>query len=414
MNTIHDILIVVDSLDVNASSGARANFAIVRNLAEQGFNVRVLHYSRREIAIEGVTSVCIPERKFNILYYLSRGQRVLQRSFGIELSAFLERRFGFSFTFFNDVSGIRKTVMKEVAPDLTITLSQGGSFRPHAALLCLPHLHGHWMAYIHDPFPFHFYPRPYNWVEVAYRQKEAFMEAVSQRARWSAFPSLLLNKWMSSYFPAFGEKSVVIPHQIHHSAFDETGLPVFFEKGKFYMLHAGSLLKQRSPEGLLKGFSRFLERRPGAVADARLILLGPAGYHERLLDRWRGKDSIILHDASFPFDATRALQRSVQVNIILEAQSEISPFLPGKFPHCIESGSTILHLGPKYSESMRLLGSDYPYHAEADDFKAIASLVERLYDTWKRNPYGLRLDRPDLVSYLSSSHMKDVIQGLAT
>src|SRR5690606_23552801 len=121
----------------------------------------------------------------------------------------------FSFTFFNDTNSIAKLLRKEKTfkPDLVITLSKGASFRPHYALLKCPEFHEKWLAYVHDPYPFHYYPRPYNWVESGFKNKEAFFKAVSEKAAFSAFPSLLLKEWMGSYFPNFLKTGIIIPHQ---------------------------------------------------------------------------------------------------------------------------------------------------------------------------------------------------------
>ena len=84
-------------------------------------------------------------------------------------------------------------------PDLVLTLSKGASFRPHYSVLKTPRFHDKWMAYVHDPYPFHFYPRPYTWVETSYKQNEEFFNKVSEKAKYSAFPSQLLLEWMGIF-----------------------------------------------------------------------------------------------------------------------------------------------------------------------------------------------------------------------
>jgi hypothetical protein len=412
------ILIVVDSINIEDSSGSKANVALIHNLVEAGFEILVYHYTLKNIQLEGINCFAIPEIKYSPLYFLSRLQRALSRRFNLNFAPFLEKFFGFSFTFFNDANSIAKALKKcDFNPDLVLTLSKGASFRSHYAVLKLPELYSKWMAYVHDPFPFHYYPRPYNWIETSYRQKEKFFTQVSRKAKYSAFPSLLLQEWMGSYFPNFLKTGVIIPHQNAKYNFQESGqdnnLPDYFDASKFSLLHAGNLMKQRSPEGLIEGFKLFLNKNPEAANESKLILLGNASYHSKMLLEYQiNNPEIYIYTENVAFETVYKLQKSVSVNIILESKSEISPFLPAKFPHCVEANKMILSLAPFYSEIRRLLGKDYPYWAEQDDVTKIAELIEKMYRLWKQNPNDLLLNRMDLEEYLSAIYLKQTINDL--
>lgn len=408
------ILVIVDSINIEDSSGSKANVALINNLAKAGFEVVVYHYTLRDIQLQGVSCYAIPEIKFSPFYFLSRLQRVLQRNLNIEVAALLEKKLGFSFTFFNDTNSIIKALKKLIfQPDLVLTLSKGGSFRPHYAVLKLPQLHDIWMAYVHDPYPFHFYPRPYNWVETSYKFKESFFLEVSEKAKYSGFPSQLLQEWMSSYFPNFSQTGIVIPHQNSKYVVQNLAFPPYFDPSKFNLLHAGSLMKQRSPEGLIEGFKLFLLQNPEARNEARLLLLGAATYHTEMLETYRNNSpEIYIHNGNVAFDEVYHLQKNVSVNIILESKAEISPFLPAKFPHCIEANKLILLLAPYYSETKRLLGHDYEFWSEVDAVPIIALKIEKLYKLWKQSPNNLLLNRSDLKEYLSVGYLKKVINSL--
>ena len=432
------ILVVVDSIDVNDSSGSKVNVALIDNLALAGFEVKVYHYTQKNIKLSGVESVLIPENRWSLLFVLSRIQRIFTRLTGIHLHRFFENIFGFSFTFFNDSQSIVKALKKEVffAPNLILTLSKAASFRPHYAMLQLPKWHKNWMAYVHDPYPFHFYPKPYAWVEQGHRQKENFFKEVSEKAEYVAFPSLLLKEWMGSFFPEFLSKGVVIPHQLTKKnevnllyledsqssseimdcdaqSFNVKSLEyiqTYFRPISFTLLHAGNLLKQRSPLFLIQAFNLFLERFPLAKKDAQLVLIGPASYHEKEVDLLINQmENISFINKSIPFKQVQYLQQKATVNIILESKSEISPFLPGKFPIYISANKPILLLGPLYSESKRLLGADYPYWAEVDDVEKITDLIGKLYKIWQQNSSSLLLNRRDLEIYLGKEHLKNII-----
>jgi glycosyltransferase involved in cell wall biosynthesis len=412
------ILVVVDSINIEDSSGSKANVALIHNLVEAGFEVLVYHYTLINIQLKGINCFAIPEIQYSPLYFLSRFQRVLQRTFSLHLHHFLEGIFGFSFTFFNDTNSIAKALKKSTfRPDLVMTLSKGASFRPHYAVLKLPELHCQWLAYVHDPYPFHCYPRPYKWVESSYKQKEDFFKKVSEKARYSAFPSQLLLEWMGSFFPNFIKSGLIIPHQNAQydlaSSGENNGFPDYFDAKKFNLLHAGNLMKQRSPEGLIEGFKLFLNQNPEAKNVSKLILLGNAAYHSEMLRDYQiDNPEIYIYNGNVDFDIVYNLQKNVSVNIILESISEISPFLPAKFPHCVEANKTIFSLAPYYSETRRLLGDDYLYWSEQDDVIKIASLIEKAYQLWKQNPDNLLLNRRDLEQYLSVHRLKMIIKDL--
>lgn len=406
------ILVVVDSIDIEDSSGSKANVALIQNLIIAGFTVKVLHYTRKEIHIPGAECVVIAERKWNLIYFLSRFQRVFTRMTGFSINSTIEEYLGFSFTFFNDTKSISGYLRKEKSfvPDLVITLSKGASFRPHYAVLKHKELHSKWLAYIHDPYPFHCYPEPYDWVEPGFEKKEAFFKAVSEKAAFSGFPSLLLEEWMGSYFPAFLKIAIVIPHQSAAYEIKNKVFPSYFETKKFNILHAGNLMKQRSPKGLLEGFLLFLKNNP--EAEAKLYIIGPAEFHSGLLLTYKSEENIYIDNRSIPFDVIYNLQMNVNVNVILESKSEISPFLPAKFVHCVEANKMILSLAPCKSEVKRLLGTNYPYWSEVDKVEEIAKLIEKMYFVWKQNPEKLLLNRKDLAYYISVDYLKMTIDRL--
>jgi hypothetical protein len=406
------ILVVAESINIEDSSGSKANVALIKNLEAAGFEVLIYHYTRMDIQIPGVSVYSIPEIKLSLLYILSRLQRKISGFFSINLAPFLENIFGFSFTFFNDVNSIIKSLKNtNFNPDLVITLSKGASFRPHYAVLKIPQFHSKWLAYIHDPYPFHCYPRPYNWIEYGYERKELFFLKVSEKAKYSGFPSKLLMEWMGSYFPNFLKTGRLIPHQNSGYTIQNELFPNYFDHSKFNLLHAGNLVKQRSPVGLIEGFKLFLENVSTAKNDSRLLLLGPSDFHTVLLDNYKiNLPELYVFNGSVVFDEVYHIQKNVSVNIILESKAEISPFLPAKFPHCIEANKIILSLAPYYSETKRLLGDDYVYWSEVDDVNKIASLIEKMYKQWLIDPQKMVLNRPDLLEYLSPYYLKNTIE----
>ncbi|NER12181.1 UDP-glycosyltransferase [Leptobacterium flavescens] len=418
MNTFtqeHKILFIAESIDVENSSAAKACVSLITNLHKAGFKLKVLHYSHKEVDLPGIECILIPEKKWNYKYILSRTQRVLQRKLKINLAKYLERTFGFSFTFFNDSSSIKDVVIKQSDwnPDLIITRGKGTSFRPHHALLKIPELHGKWIAYVHDPYPYHFYPPPYKWNAPGYKKHEIFFNKVINASSWNAYPSKLLSEWMGKFYPLTLQKSIIIPHQIIDQPLADEKLPVYFNKENFTLLHAGNLLTQRDPGGLVKGFDRFLELNPQAKDHSSLLLLGALHAHKEMLDEYSSRlPQLYLSNGYVPFKEVYSVQLHTSVNIVLESTGGISPFLPGKFPHCVKANKPILLLGPEDSESKRLLGKEYPFWADVEDVDKIAFCITELYKNWKNNSGNLKLGRQDLDDYFSITYLRETILNI--
>lgn len=409
------ILIITESIDINDSSATKGRIALIQNLKKCGYILKVYHYTRKDISIKNIECLAIKEKRVTFFYLLSKIQILLWRIFKLNINPFFEKKIGFTFSFFNDAYSIRKGLEKEkdFNPDLVLTLSKAASFRTHKALLKLPKWHSKWLAYIHDPYPMHFYPRPYNWVAPGYYQKQEFFRAVSKKSAHAIFPSLLLKEWMGSYYPDFLERGIVVPHQITDEAYEDIDQPKYFKKNHFTILHAGSLMKPRNPKGLVEAFEKFLNTNEEAKAHSQLLILGKKTYFEAYLNNKQSQlPQIYLSDGYVAFEDVQHIQNNVSVNVILEAKSEISPFLPGKFPHCVKANKPILYLGPKQSETLRLLGEDYMFYSEIDDINLIASHIEQLYFNWKQaNGHNL-LNRQDLEAYLSYQNLKTSIEKI--
>lgn len=231
---------VAESIDVEDSSGTKGRVALIKNLHEAGFEVMVYHYTRKNIQLSGIHCVAIKEKRWSALFFLSRLERYIRTYLKLSLSKPLEKVFGFSFTLFNDRNSIVAALerIKDSNLDLVLTLSKGGSFRPHHALLKMPDWHSKWIAYIHDPYPAHLFPRPYAWVEPGYYKKWKFIKDISEKAAYSAFPSKLLKDWMGSYYPDFLRTGVIIPHQLFNINTNEIEFPDYFNPDHFNLLQA--------------------------------------------------------------------------------------------------------------------------------------------------------------------------------
>lgn len=409
------ILVVVESIDRNENSGSKANVALIQNLHKAGYELKVYHYTRRLITLDGILCVPIQQQKWNLFYVLSKMQLLFTRLTKWKINPIVEKMIGFSFTFFNDANSIKKILKKETAfqPDWVLTLSYASSFRSHKALLGLPQWHDRWLAYVHDPYPMHSYPRPYDWVEPGHQYKRNFFLKVVNQSRYLLYPSQLLADWMQSYYPGQREHAVIVPHQIAEQILERETVLRSFNPNDFVILHAGNMMSARNPMPLIQAFEQFLEHNPEAKQEAKMYFVGASSCFDQPIKKKQQQiPQLFLSEGYVPFKDVLAMQEQVSVNVILEALGPISPFLPGKFAHCIQAQKPILLLSPFYSESKRLLGENYPYWSPINDVDAIKKHITTLYHLWLKNKKYLFMNREDLLHYLSPEYLKETIDGL--
>lgn len=374
-------------------------------MAAAGFKVTALHYTQKDIQIDGITTIAVSEPKSKY-YFLSRLQRYFYKWFGVNIGDRYEKRSGFSFNWKVASNAFAKALKKHNPQDFDMiwTLGKGTQFRAHHAVLSSPTWHSKWYAYVHDPYPQQLYPRPYNFVPLGYKKKRNFFRDVTQRAHKMVFPSQLLKEWMGSYFKDIENKSVIIPHQITAYTKNKTAVPGYFNSDAFTLLHAGNLLDLRDPEPLLEAFTAFMQKHP--EASAQLLFLGKSGkFKEVIADYALRYPSIYGSKGYVPFDEVYQVQKQASVNVILEAKGEISPFLPGKFPHCVAANKPILLISPHYSETKRLLGDGYELVFDFDEVPALERAITHLYEKWN-SKQDLELNRKDLEHYMSPEYLK--------
>lgn len=406
-----NILVLAENLNINNSSGSISRVALIENLACH-YSVSVLHYSHNEIRLKDVNTILVKEDRKNWRFFMSRIIRLFRRYFRINLSPLFESLFGFSFTFMNDVYSYSKEIRKHELDTYKhiFTLSQGHNFITHKALLGIPVAFNAWIAYIHDPYPMKYYPTSYSYRSSGTNMKIKFMDKVFKSASSIAFPSLLLLNWMSQKYNCHKQKMIVIPHQISHRQPDlkSDTSSNYFNKTDFNIVHTGNLLGERSPITLIKAFCLVLDEN-NYPADLKLLFVGPLSPRWlHLKNNYKNHPNISFIE-KIDFPEARYIQRESKVNVIIESNDIISPFLPGKFPHLIASKKPIIVIGPKDSEVLRLMPNSV-LHAIHDDIDSIRKIILNLYN----NPKYIfdELVNTQLIEYMSSQNLKKIMDGL--
>lgn len=410
-----DFIVLVDDLDVDKTSGARANFAFISSLSRY-YKVTVYHYSRIQVFIDQVDLIQIPESKNSLYYFLSRLNRVLRRKTGFDFSRYYEGKFGFSLTFQDDLknfTNILNFISNNCGFKILLTLSQGESFLPHFAMLKFPKLFNKWVANIHDPFPINYYPPSFAFEGLGSDIKTKKMEKVFQSSRFIIFPSLMLQYWMQEYYKIEPNKVRIIPHQICNitNRGNETNEVLkLFDDYDFILLHAGNLLDQRDPQELISAFLSFKNEIKLKRRSVGLFFIGPIS--TRIFEsirKFQEKEDLYFISNKISFLDSLELQNRASVNIILESDDELSPFLPGKVPHCIAAKKPILLIGPNISETRRLLGENYPFHSLPKNNERIKKLISKLYTEYKGKEYNYP---GDLHKYFGSDRVTNCFKEL--
>ncbi len=404
------LLIVADTLDVNASSGAKGRLAFINSLVQSGYHCTVYHYSRIPVLINGVKKcVEIPEAKASLYYWLAKTQVLLQRVLKTNFNHWIEHKRGFSFTHTYDWKSIQKAIKHENPQDYDaiLALSYASSFRSHRAILDLPDWHKKFIAYVHDPYPMHSYPRPYDWVEPGHQFKRNFFVAITRSAQHLIYPSKLLAQWMESYYHDAHGKALVIPHQLPVQSIENTTVPAWVAINKFIILHAGSLMSARNPTYICEAFQELCKENKEFKEQAQLVFIGSDSVFNDTLNTYKNScKQIVIQPDRLPFKETLAIQGIATVHVILEAVGSISPFLPGKIAHAIHAQKHMLLLGPYYSEARRILGKNYPFYSEINDVDNIKSKLYEMYLQWKSHGMDFKYSDHRLNDYFSPSYLK--------
>ena len=402
---MYNILILIESINPDDSSGIKGRLALINNLIKIGHQVKVIYLDENYTNDENFEAEVIGRFPSSIYFWLSKFN-TFAKKFGIRLNKWVEPQLGFSFSHYEDVDRFKKTLARDKPEnyDIVFTLSKAASFRSHKAILESPKWQRKWYAYVHDPYPMHAYPRPYDWVEPGHHKKRNFFLGVCDKAYKLVYPSLLLAEWMESYYHNSEHKRLIIPHQIDKTV-NIAEINEYFSKSTFTILHAGSLMSARKPYALVNAFLKLKQEFPELKNNSNLLFVGSKScFHDYFVKVSQQHPELIYTSEAIPFSEVLRLQMDASVNVILEAKGPVSPFLPGKFSHCVMAKRPILLLGPYYSEAKRLLnGDEYPYWSEIDDKDSIFRVLKTIYMSWKTGTTNFKYFK--LKNYLSLDYL---------
>ncbi len=408
-----NILVLAEDLRINQSSGGICNSNVIASILSGGHSITCVYDMTDDDNFSWINNGNIhfrpirPKKLSKMNGFLSKFNKwnpIQILFYGHTPSAYLK---------INAWKEEIKLLLQAESFDCILVLSCGMSFSPHFAMAELnPKVA--WIAHIHDPYPLHQYPEPYKRKGNRLIEKREWQNTndIFKRATKVSFPSLRLAEWMSGFHPILGGKYFIMPHssgKLGDLPTVDTDKAVHLDKNKFNIIHAGTLLGPRDPKALINAFNRFLSIDESRRETSCLTVVGKIDRkYSNIVEN--NSNNINIVDSRISYAHSKKLYKDSTVLIIIEAQAKNSPFMPGKLADYIVSDKPILAITPPTSEVSRLLGEAYPYMAENGDEDRIFTIIEQLWQRWKKKE-PLKLDRPELLEYVSHKHGNEILEN---
>ena len=408
------ILVLIESLKINNHSGAVVGINYIDAIVKNN-QVHVLYPN--EIVANMPNSVPkfignVWVECFDIL-----PSNLYENIIGkiLKIRAFAALLFGVNLQKERWIRSWRKAIEEQMAKKdygLILILGVGTVFASHFAMeMILTKIP--WAVYIHDSFPTHHYPKPYQTRSTFVNQAEYHrFDKMLSKATFVGFPLLRLKEWMQQYHTVIEGKSFISLH----AAYDDELLngvalddKILLDQAKFNLLYTGSLLGHRDSKWLIEAFERFINDDSEKKELANLYILGAIS--NNFLTTSDSTNNIHLINERYKHAQTLMLLKSVTVLILLETTEEESSFIPGKLSDYIKNDRPILALTPKRSEISRILGDECKHLSEVDDTGKIHQLLDQLWLEWKSKSLQ-SFNRLDLQKYIGHENQNYILQNL--
>ncbi len=252
-----------------------------------------------------------------------------------------------------------------------------------------------WGINVHDPFPVVNYPEPYSYKwdsEQVYQRKQFF--DIYNKAKFITYPSLLLKEYMESLYGKPSCESFVIPHL--------SFLPIATENNKtqkLSFLHSGSINSIRTPQFIIDAFTQIQEENPSLNDQIELVFSGAAYGTQEELSKW-AKFNITINNKRITYAESLKEMQTADVLLILEANVEQSPFLPGKAADYVVANKSILVLSNKGSELNRIFYDESVYQSTTQNIQEIIKILTTIIYDYRGN--CMRKPSKNIINYFSA------------
>jgi len=270
-------------------------------------------------------------------------------------------------------AAVCRRVLETFQPDCVLSCSSLFDSH-HPAYLLRGELRIPWIAFLSDPWPPSIAPEPYR--QTAREQgvvKHYFQEWFGRTVLRACDAVVVTNAYVLQLLERetrvpLADKSFVIPHI--GSALNLRGEPT-----KNKLVHVGALTPQRSCPPLLTAMKRVAGELPDRFGG--MLCVGDVCDAFRDSVRREGLDSLVEFAGHVPEAEANAIAARSRVLLIIEADMQVSPYLPSKFADYAVAGRPILavtaHRGP-IREYLQTHGGGWAVGHDADE---IAHAIRR-------------------------------------
>ena len=255
-----------------------------------------------------------------------------------------------------------------------------------------------WIANWNDAQPWNMMPPPYGQGRQSKMllREIIYYKKIIKSCSWHTFPCERLRKYMISYLPEIAQKSSIIPHIALSDNCNEA-----IQHQGFSLCYAGSL-RNRSPEILLEGFKRFVERRNDLNSLSLRFLADPADEVIRITKE-KGLEKFVSIEDTQPYEKMPDVLATADVLVIIEAPLDEGIFLPAKFVDYVQTGRPILALSPVVGTLNDILtnhGGGLVVDSQAPE--AVAHAIDILYSHWIKGTLRCRIYRVGCCRFLTN------------
>jgi glycosyltransferase involved in cell wall biosynthesis len=273
-----------------------------------------------------------------------------------------------------------------------------------AVLSALPRLSppAPWCAHFSDPWPHHLYPPPYrSRVGPLFRIRlEGILGRILSHAGSLTFPGDRLMRFLlSGERENYRGKAHVVPHLGNLWPAPESAP----DNGKFTILFAGFLLKQRSPAAFFSALRLLFGRRPEARQALLVRFMGNSSAPLRDLICEYGFQDLVISTPLTSFEEAWEMMRRSHVLLLIESRMEEGIFMPSKLADYLSARRPILALSPPVGTVADLLALGGGLRADPDDPEQIAAALDELYQRWRSGRLEELRPSAALAEYVSPS-----------
>lgn len=372
------ILVLAESLNINKTSEAISTVNFLNSLDFSVFDVTCLVYEfpqfeeKGYLFVDSHVKIIIINNDF-LDHYITKYLR---------LKNFFSKYFGFSllkeYRTFKFKIFLNKIFLKSNF-DLIFSRTIATSVCSHRGLLNSKFKSNSVLLfYFNDPVPFSIMPFPYSngssFNPKFDRREKNIVKNILVNSDFVGSPSKLLNEYLFKIYNISNKPNFVFPHLFLYNDVNSNLIGDYLSSDKINITHCGSLLAGRDPFYLIMAIKRLLDLDITLRNKIVLNFFGPSEQYKKFFLENKF-EFINVVNKRFSHDESISLMYNSDLPVLLEANSEESPFMPVKLAELIGLGRPFLALSSKNSETRRILGEDYLLQSEPNNSEKIFSIL---------------------------------------